>query len=290
MRSNEQNNDRYYRQKIRLDNEGRKLEQAKDRKYKQKVRKDPKVHIRGKQNQSKYRLTMQNKKTNINNMIQMFEQDCQQMPCYVCSVCNRQMFRKQVKLFKIQKYNDEEYIKKCINLNGLHEPLANCSNDCLQCAKWICFTCDRNLALNRFPNQSSANNLALPQQEECLQHLNNLEKHLVSPIIPFMKILPLPKGQQKGIHGPVVCVPSNLSTVSQTLPRQLSDSTLVKVKLKRKLQYKGHHLYQQVSVERLRTALEYLKIVNPHYTGNCIICYIHFLQVNPVPIKGFLGW
>ena len=24
-----------------------------------------------------------------------------------------------------------------------------------------------------------------------------------------MKIIPLPKGQQKGLHGPVVCVPSN---------------------------------------------------------------------------------
>ena len=71
---------------------------------------------------------------------------------------------------------------------------------------------------------------------------NTIAKHLMTP---FMKIVPLPKGQQKGLHGPVVCVPSNISSVIQTLPRQLSDNTLIKVKLKRKLEYKGHHLLQQ---------------------------------------------
>lgn len=93
--------------------------------------------------------------------------------------------------------------------------------------------------------------MALPRINECLCELNQLEKHLISPIIPFMKILQLPKGQQKGVHLPVVCVPSDMSKITENLPRQLSDSTLVKTKLKRKLEYKGHRLFQQVSMNKL---------------------------------------
>ena len=63
------------------------------------------------------------------------------------------------------------------------------------------------------------------KKPECLQQLNQLEKHLISPVIPFMKILLLPRGQQKGVHGPVICVPANLSAVANILPRQLSDDT-----------------------------------------------------------------
>ena len=102
----------------------------------------------------------------------------------------------------------------------------------------------------------------------CQNYQNvTIEKHLVTPVIPFMKIIPLPKGQQKGLHGPVVCVPSDISSLTHTLPRELSDDTLIKVKLKRKLQYKGHHLFQQVSMQKLRIAMEHLKAVNPYYTG-----------------------
>lgn len=109
--------------------------------------------------------------------------------------------------------------------------------------------------------------MALPPLPECLCGLNQLEKHLISPIIPYMKILPLPKGQQKGVHGPIVCVPSNMSKITEILPRQLSDSTLVKIKLKRKLEYKGHHLFQQVSMHKINAALHYLKTINPHFSG-----------------------
>ena len=201
------------------------------------------------------------------NVIHLFKQKCKEMPTFVCAICFQQLFKKQVKLFQVNRYDDSEYAIECLNANNLHEQHVDCPDDCSGCAKWICFACDRNFLQNKLPNQASANSLSLPKQPECLTKLNTIEKHLVTPVIPFMKIIPLPKGQQKGLHGPVVCVPSDISSLTHTLPRQLSDDTLIKVKLKRKLQYKGHHLFQQVSMQKLRIALEHLKAVNPYYTG-----------------------
>lgn len=80
--------------------------------------------------------------------------------------------------------------------------------------------------------------------------LSELNKHLVSPVIPFMKIVNLPKHTQKGIHGPVVSVNSDLKKVTTTLPRNISDESLC---------FKGYHLYQEVCPKRIFKALDFLK-------------------------------
>lgn len=82
-----------------------------------------------------------------------------------------------------------------------------------------------------------------------------------------MKIVNLPKHTQNGIHGPVVSVQSDLKKVATTLPRNISDESFIKVKLKRKLSFKGHHLYQEVCPNRIFKALHFLKKTNPHFAG-----------------------
>ncbi|WAR24826.1 hypothetical protein MAR_038495 [Mya arenaria] len=206
------------------------------------------------------------KKKIIEKAVEQFRKKISQKPIYICCVCNRLLFRQQVKCCDIHKFPKAELTLRCIYANNMHKPQTECTKDCSDCPKWICFTCNNNLVKNKIPNQASLNHLNLDQQPDCLKKLNTLEKHLVSPVIPFMKIVSLPKGSQKGIHGPVVCVPSNISTTVQTLPREFSDNTIIGVKLKRKLQYKGHHLYQQVSVNRVHEALLYLKQNSPHFS------------------------
>ena len=48
------------------------------------------------------------------------------------------------------------------------------------------------------PNQAEGNKMNLMKLVSPLDELNQLERHLFSPIIPFMKIMALPKGLQKG--------------------------------------------------------------------------------------------
>ncbi|KAJ8034442.1 ATP-dependent DNA helicase PIF1 [Holothuria leucospilota] len=184
---------------------------------------------------------------------------------HLCHICNRLLFTNQVKPFHDSRY-DSDVLRTCI---GLTTDIAQCSGK----SSFICFTCDRTLSKKSIPCQAKGNKLQPASQPEQLKYLNCLEKHLVTPVLPFMKIIPLPKGAQKGIHGPVVCVQSDVSGSAACLPRLPSDSSLIKVKLKRKLEYKGHHLYQQVNPNKVKDALECLQALNPHFQDICVNCY-----------------
>lgn len=77
--------------------------------------------------------------------------------------------------------------------------------------------------------------------------------------IPFIKILGLPKGGLNGMHGPFVCVSSNLKRMTTTLPRPEDKIRLLKVKSERKLKYEGNKEYQFVNSKYLEEALSLLK-------------------------------
>ena len=89
--------------------------------------------------------------------------------------------------------------------------------------------------------------------------LNSLELRLISMRIPFMKMIALPRGQQRSIHGPAVNIPANLSSICDLLPRLPSESQLIPMKLKRKLKYKGHYMYEYICPAKPFTALRWLK-------------------------------
>ncbi len=68
------------------------------------------------------------------------------------------------------------------------------------------------------PSIASANKLELQPIPTELVELNVLERQLIAKIVPFAKIVALPKGQQKAVHGAIVCVPSEVEqTVFQDL-------------------------------------------------------------------------
>ena len=119
----------------------------------------------------------------------------------------------------------------------------------------------------KFSAQALANNMDVGTVGAEISELNKLERHLVSPVIPFMKIVNLPKHTQKGIYGPVVSVYSDLKKVTTTLPRNISDESFFKLKLKRKFCFKGYHLYQEICPKRIFKALDFPKKINPHFAG-----------------------
>ena len=115
------------------------------------------------------------------------------------------------------------------------------------------------------PVQCHANNLQLKEVPAQLKILNRIERHLTSPAINFAKLINLPRNTQLGIHGPVVSILSDMTKIAAALPRNLADGSLCKIKLKRKLAYKGHYQFQDVNPVHIYAAIDILKKMHPGF-------------------------
>ena len=192
---------------------------------------------------------------NIRSVIEKFKERCQKdKPIYKCEACNRIQFRSQVVKFDPGKY-DDNLLRKVISSDVYHK--------IRKCDVYMCNTCKSNIRNGKIPRLSSFNKLGISKQPDTLSQLNMLERHLVSPALPFMKMINLIKGSQKGIHGQVVCVKADIENTVNCLPRLPTDESLIRVKLKRRLQYKGHQMCQDINPSKVRNALIWLKANNP---------------------------
>ncbi|VDI68674.1 Hypothetical predicted protein [Mytilus galloprovincialis] len=93
-----------------------------------------------------------------------------------------------------------------------------------------------------------------------------------------MKINGSTKEDKKGFSWTVFCC-IYLTKVTTILPRSEDESLLLKVKLKRKLNYKGYEKYQFVRPNHLEQALVYLKDTNVWYKDVAI----NDEWINPIP-------
>ena len=76
------------------------------------------------------------------------------------------------------------------------------------------------------PFQAKVNGLQLYQVPPELSGLNALELRLICLRVPFMKMVALPSGKQRSIHGPAVNVPSKIDNICNVLPRLPSQTEL----------------------------------------------------------------
>ncbi|KAI4881835.1 hypothetical protein NFI96_007838, partial [Prochilodus magdalenae] len=177
----------------------------------------------------------------------------------------------KVRICDISSYTkDADLASICITGTYVHVCGESCS-DQGSCTvperqkEWICHSCHENLKYGHMPSIAMANSLYLSPIPEELQGLNVLERHVIAKFIPFAKIISLPRGQQRAIHGAVVCVPSEAESAVQSLPRPPSESQLLQVKLKRRLHYKGHFQFQSLDMKKVQAALLKLKEIHPEY-------------------------
>ena len=203
-----------------------------------------------------------NRTLTIDETISAFLSKIRVGPEYVCTVCHHMMYYSNVVPFKRDKYN-----------KGSPEMLDSVFSVMYVCpdgSQWICHSCDRTLKRGTLPVQAKANGFQLDMIPPELDGLNELEIRLISLRIPFMKMVALPSGRQQSIHGPAVNVPSNVDNVCEVLPHLPSQTELIPLKLKRRLCYKGHYMYNYVRPAVVLTALRWLKSNNPLY-ANVII-------------------
>ncbi|XP_038132696.1 uncharacterized protein LOC119777756 isoform X2 [Cyprinodon tularosa] len=207
----------------------------------------------------------------IKEAISLFRENIKSGPSYVCTVCLKASFPNQVKICKRSNYSKHQAVaQQCLTGKYVHECDEACNDQCSfpveRKKEYICHTCDSSLRKGCMPRLAAANKLELLDIPNELKDLNILERHLIAKCIPFAKIIPLPKGRQRLIRGNVVCVPSEVQETVNSLPRLRSESQVMRVKLKRRLCFKGHHILQTISWSKLIHALHKLKQIHPQYT------------------------
>ncbi len=197
----------------------------------------------------------------IEQATENFKRKCYELPEYVCTCCHRILWRQSVLPFKMEKYDsNNDVIRKCFAQDILKETKPG--------EMYICTTCNNDLKKKHpiMPAQAVVNGLQLdPTPPPGLQKPNQMEIMMFRREIPFMKMGSLPRGRQYRMQGPVVNVPSKLETVCQLLPSLPNEAMLVPIKLKRRLCYKGHYLYDDIRPHVVMDWLKWLKENNHHY-------------------------
>ena len=94
-----------------------------------------------------------------------------------------------------------------------------------------------------------------------------LEQILIAQRIVFEKIIVMPKGQQKKVKGPICNVPVQCDETCKVLPRTPERSGIIMLKLKCKLEFRGHVYFQAVRPQLILDALNWLKLHNPLYSN-----------------------
>ena len=134
--------------------------------------------------------------------------------------------------------------------------------------EYICIWCKNILQQKnpKMPDQACANGLHLHDIPQDLQNILPLERREISPQIPFITIFFMRRydGHYK-LNGPPVNVPATLDQIIEILPHMPSELQLHPVKLKCKLKYKSHYMYDMICRDHVMSVITWLKQHNTHY-------------------------
>ena len=128
------------------------------------------------------------------------------------------------------------------------------------------YTLQKQLTTKKMPDQACANGLQLHGIPQDLQNILPLERRVISPQIPFITILVMKRyGGHYKVNGPPVNVPATLDQIIEILPCMPSELQLHPMKIKCKLEYKSHYMYDMICRDHVISAITCLKEDNSHY-------------------------
>ena len=132
---------------------------------------------------------------------------------------------------------------------------------------YICPTCDKSLQKNSVPSQAVANRLNVVELPKLFQGIRRLERLLVPRRVLFTKVKIMPKGKSLKIKDSICSIPvSEVDVNCNMVPRHTDSNGLIIIKLKRKLECKGHVVFEAVRPDVVIKFLEFLKIHNDLYS------------------------
>ncbi|VDI78600.1 Hypothetical predicted protein [Mytilus galloprovincialis] len=206
----------------------------------------------------------QKRSLDIDHKLRLFRKHISESPEYICTVCNRMLYKSTVVRLKNEKFKFKDMLEKC--------KTGSQSRDNIE---YICKTCMKHIQNNKMPPQAEANNMMLPDVPKIIQDLTPLEARILSTRYPFMKLLAfIPRGRQTGIKGAVINVPVNVQQVCTSLPQTPISAGIIPIKIKRKKCYKGNAFFQNIRPKVILECLQWLKkiiliilILRKHQTG-----------------------
>ena len=198
-----------------------------------------------------------NKTNDIFYCIEQFKKKIKEGPYYICCVCNRGLYKKSVLKLIPNMYPCQDIFNRHVSYDK---------------EEYICKTCRSKAIQGRLPCQAVVNKLRVDDIPTELQSLKKLEQILIAQRIVFEKIVVMPKGQQRKIKGAICNVPVQCDETCSILPRPPERSGIILLKLKRKLQFRGHVYFEAVRPEIVISALNWLKVNNPLYKKIEINC------------------
>ena len=116
-------------------------------------------------------------------------------------------------------------------------------------SEFICIQCRNYYDQKKLkmPDQAYANGPKLHDIPQELDSITPLECRLVAKCIPFLTILLMKRyGGHYKVNGPCVNVPTQLDQVLKFLPQMPNELQLHPLKLKCKLEYKSHYMYNMI--------------------------------------------
>ncbi|CAB4007412.1 ATP-dependent DNA helicase PIF1 [Paramuricea clavata] len=177
----------------------------------------------------------------IDMCIEKFKKQIKSGQFYICCVCNRTLYKKSVVILQKNKYPRQDcFVLQC-SFDGKN---------------YICKTCHAKLLKGQQPCQAVVNNLFVDETPTELAALEKLEQILVAQRIVFEKIVI--KDNKEKLKVQYVIPPDR--------------SGIILLKLKRKLQFRGHVYFQAVRPQFVISALNWLVANNPLYRNIEIQC------------------
>ena len=213
-----------------------------------------------------------------------------ELPRYVCTCCHRMLFPRTVAKFNMSDYDmTNAIVRKCLShrialnfatendlsvfISAAKNMSARGMNQCIAIDavtdnEFICIRCKNALhgKKPRMPDQACANGLVIYNIPEELANMFPIECRIISLRILFITLIVICRyGGHYKINGPPVNVPATLDQIVKMLPRMPGELQLHPLKLKRRLQYKSHYMYDMVRKDKVIGAIMWLKEHNKHY-------------------------
>ena len=181
----------------------------------------------------------------LQNLIAKFHDVASQGPLYICTCCDQLWYKHSVIPATALKKNNPSVQKKLLNKTSVNN------------IEWLCKTCNKHLKNNKVPPCAAINGMKFPVKPLFFD-LNELECRLLAPRIAFQKLMQAPRGKQLKINGNIVNVPADVANTVSMLPRLPSETSTIKVNLKRRLQYKSSALSLNVRPHKVAECAKWL--------------------------------